>query len=81
MRAYGFVSASDVTASGTFAYPDSAILPISTLAVRIYRSGTDDNVKDLLDLAKSVVDPFIDLYSKFRREGAKELEYRYNHDT
>ncbi len=81
LRVYGFKSADDITASGTFAYPDAAMLPLASLAVRIIRAGLDDPTQDIQAMGKQTLDPYIDSISNFNRDGAHGLTYRYNHDT
>ena len=46
VRYYGFSSASDITAGGTFAYPDIVRLPLAAFAVRILKTGISDNPQD-----------------------------------
>lgn len=81
VRYYGFASASDITASGTFAYPDSAMLPLASLSVRIIRTGLDDPAGDVMSLAKDILNPYIDMVANFNRDGSHGLQYDYNHDT
>lgn len=81
MRWYGFQTAVDITASGTFTYPDSAMLPLASLAVRIIRSGLDDPVTDIGAIAKDVLNTYIDTLSNFQRDGAHGYVYESGHDT
>lgn len=81
VRYYGFASATDITASGTFTYSDIVMLPLASFAVRLLKLGIDDPSNDWAALASSVFGPVIQSLSNFRREGAKGLVYRYRHDT
>ena len=42
VRYYGLTAADDITASGTFAYPDIAIAPVAEFASRMLKIGKDD---------------------------------------
>ena len=81
IRTYGFAAASDITAAGTFAYPDLMMLPLASLAVKVYRVGLDDPTTDLVGLAKDVLSSAMSLLSNFHRDGAHGMRYEYNHDT
>jgi hypothetical protein len=81
VRWYGFKSADDITASGTFAYPDAVMLPLATFACQLFKLGLDDSSQELAQVAQSVFDPVLDTLSSFRREGPRRLSYRYHHDT
>lgn len=79
VRYYGLVSASDITASGTFAYPDAVRLPLATFAVTLLRVGLGDEIADLTKLAETCFNPTLDRMGKFNRDGAVPLSYEYNH--
>lgn len=79
IRWYGFQAASDLTASGTFAYPDVVMLPIVAFAVRLYKSGIDDPVDNLTSLAVETFKPVLDLLANSNRDGAVGLEYTQFH--
>lgn len=81
VRWYGFQSASDITASGTFAYPDSAMLPLAALAAKIIRSGLDDPTADIGSIAKDTLNTYVETISGFNRDGAHGLIYENYHDT
>jgi hypothetical protein len=81
LRWYGFASASNITASGTFAYKDIARLPVATFAVKLIALGLDDPQGDLMEFAKETFAPVLKAYERFRREQGKGFQYRYTHDT
>lgn len=81
IRWYGLQAASDITASGTFAYDDRAMLPMATFAVRLVRTGLDDPVENYMALAQDIFTPTIKMMSNFKREEAAGYNYRYNHST
>ena len=81
VRWYGFQVASDITASGTFAYPDIAMLPVAVFATRLLKAGLDDPIADLDSLAQRAFEPVLDLLTNFNRDGAKGLEFERSHDT
>lgn len=81
VRWYGFSVASDISAAGTFAYPDIVMLPLASFAVRLWKSGLDDSPSDPARLAEEAFDPVLDLLANFNRDGASELEYTEHHDT
>lgn len=81
IRWYGFKAAADITAAGTFAYPDQVILPMAIFAVKVIRTGLDDPTGDLSALARDVFDPVIKQLTNFKRESAPGYQYRYRHDA
>lgn len=81
VRYYGFVSASDITASRTFAYKDVVALPIASFAVRLIRSGIDDSGSDMSSLATECFGQTLDAMGNFRRDGAAGFEYERIHTT
>lgn len=80
-RWYGFTSAADITASGTFAYPDVCALPFASFATHMLKLGLDDSVEDIAGLASSVFGPLLDALENFNRDGAAGLEYTQVHDA
>lgn len=81
IRWWGFSVASDISAVGTFAYPDICILPFASFATAIMAIGVGDNPGDLVGLAESNFRPVIDTLSNFNRDGARPLHYSQSHDT
>jgi hypothetical protein len=68
VRYYGFKAASDLTAGGTFAYPDIALMPVATYAVKMMRVGKDDDIQGIMSTASEVFKPAIDALSRFNRD-------------
>ena len=81
VRWYGFQGASDLTAGGTFAYPDIVMLPVAVFATRLLKAGLDDPIQDLDTLAQRAFDPVLDLLTNFNRDGAKGFEYERAAET
>ena len=79
VRYYGFVAAGDITASGTFAYPDVAISPVAEYAVKILRIGKDDDAQPLSAVGIELFTPCIELLGRFNRDRAPGYDYRYDH--
>jgi hypothetical protein len=80
-RWYGFQAASDISASGTFTYPDLVALPLAVFAVRLHKLGLEDNLQDLNDLAMQTFNPVLDTLELYNRDGAVGLEYTEVHDA
>lgn len=81
VRWLGFQVAADVSAAGTFSYPDVLILPMASFAVRLMRIGVDDSAESIAKLASETFQPVIATLSNFRREKGKPFNYRYRHST
>lgn len=81
IRYYGFAVATDITASGTFLYPDVVALPVALIATKLMKMGVDDPVQDFTSLAADIMNPTIQTLSRFNRDGAKALEYTGWHST
>lgn len=81
VRWYGFQAAADITAAGTFAYPDVVALPLASYATQLIKSGLDDDVTVLAGLANSTFTAALDAMEHFNRDGASGLEYTERHDT
>lgn len=79
VRYYGMKSASDITAGGTFAYPDIVMLPIVTFAVKMLRTGKDDEVAPITEVGMQVFGPVIQSMSRFNRDRTPGYDYRYYH--
>jgi hypothetical protein len=79
VRYYGMNSASDITAGGTFAYPDIVMLPIVTFAVKMLRTGKDDEVAPITEVGMQVFGPVIQSMSRFNRDRPPGYDYRYDH--
>lgn len=81
IRWYGFQVADDISAVGTFAYPDICILPFASFATAIMQIGVGDNAQDLVGLAEATFRPVIKTLSNFVRDGGRPLHYTQQHDT
>lgn len=81
IRYYGFVPASDISAAGTFAYPDIALMPLATFAVKLLRVGKDDDNAEVTDVSGRVFGPTIQALSRFNRDRPPGYDYRYIHTT
>lgn len=81
VRYYGFTPAADITAGGTFAYEDIVMLPLAAFAVRLWKTGLDDQESSAARLAEEYFDPVLDQLGNFNRDGAVGLEYSDVHTT
>ena len=79
VRYYGFAPASDITAAGTFSYPDIALMPLATFAVKMSRTGKDDDIASITDMGSRVFAPTIQALSRFNRDRTPAYDYRYVH--
>lgn len=77
VRWYGLQAASDITTSGTFAYPDIVRLPIATFAVALIKLGLDDDVTSLSNLSSNIFEGTLDTLSSYDRSGARPLNYTF----
>ena len=81
IRYYGFVAATDITALGTFLYPDACIVPFASFACKLLRSGLDDDVSQLGTVAKDMFEPLLVQLTRFKRDTPPTLIYSRGHDT
>ena len=72
LRWTGFQQQTDLTASGTVQYPDICLSPLAAFAVKVLRTGLDDDPTALSALAGEVFEPVVAALSNFRREGARD---------
>lgn len=79
VRWYGFMAADDITASGTFSYPDIVALPLAAFAVRLFKGGLDDPAQDVAGLAQETFLAVLKTLELFNRDGAEPLEYTQVH--
>lgn len=79
VRWYGFQAQTDITASGTFLYPDLAAFPMASFAARLMKTGLDDPANDLASLAQESFKAALDNMEMSVRDGADELEYTEIH--
>ncbi len=81
VRFYGLQAAADITAGGTFAYADAVMFPLAVFAVKVIRTGIDDDPSDLTALARELFEPLIATLSNFNRDGARPFDYSHGHIT
>ena len=81
VRYYALIAASDITASGTFAYPDVAIGPVAQFAAKILKIGKDDDAQPISTLGIELFGPTIQQMSRYNRDRAPGYDYRYIHTT
>lgn len=79
IRWYGFQAAPDITAAGTFAYPDIVSFPLASFAVKLFKSGLDDPIQDISQIAFESFKSTLDALTNFDRDGASGLEYTRVH--
>lgn len=79
VRWYGFQAQADITASGTFLYPDLLMFPLASFAARLLKTGLDDPANDLATLATESFKAALDSMQMSVRDGADELEYQEIH--
>tara|TARA_Y100000310_G_scaffold296953_1_gene329612 strand:+ start:479 stop:1153 length:675 start_codon:yes stop_codon:yes gene_type:complete len=79
VRYYGLTAAADITAAGTFAYPDMVMLPLASFAARLFQIGKGDVSQSVGDLATEAFDPVVQTLSKFNRDRVQSYDYRYSH--
>jgi hypothetical protein len=81
IRWYGFSAASAITAGGTFAYPDIAMLPFASFACRLMKIGVGDDGGDVDALAQATFGPVVKSLAGHNRDEAPGYQYRYAHIT
>ena len=81
VRWYGLQSATDITAGGTFAYPDIVMLPLASFAVKLMGLGVGDDVGDHASLAQETFSPVISALERYVRDRVAPFDYRYTHTT
>ena len=81
IRWYGFQRASDITASGTFAYDDTVAFPLAGFAVHLIKVGLDDVPADVSALASATFQSTLDALNMINRDGGKGLHYTMVHTT
>jgi hypothetical protein len=79
IRYYGLKAATDITAGGTFAYPDITMMPLAQFAAKILRVGKDDDVRSLSDIGLQLFNPVLQAMSRFNRDRIPGYDYRYTH--
>ena len=79
VRYYGLKVADDITAAGTFAYTDMAALAVAQFAVKMLRTGKDDDVSSITEVGMQVFGPVIQSMARFNRDRPPGYDYRYYH--
>ncbi|PCH83458.1 MAG: hypothetical protein COC02_04000 [Rhodospirillaceae bacterium] len=79
IRYYGFTVASDLTAAGTFAYPDIVLMPLATFATKLMRVGKDDNLEGVSGTLGEVFQTALTALTRFNRDRPPGYDYRYLH--
>jgi hypothetical protein len=75
VRYYGFAAKTNITAGAAFLYPDVVAFPLAAFAVKVIKSGLDDGVQDIAQIAVETFKPVIEALSMFQRDGSQSLEY------
>lgn len=78
-RAYGFIRAADITASGTFTYDDGVMFPLAVFAAKLMTIGVADSPQDLTTLAQETFTAILDTLERFNRDGAQDVTYERSH--
>ncbi len=81
VRWYGLQAATDITAGGTFLYPDIVMLPLASFAVKLMGLGVGDDVADHASLANETFSPVISVLERYVRDRVAPFDYRYRHIT
>jgi hypothetical protein len=81
VRWYGLQAQADLTAAGTILYPDVCLTPLANCAVRLIRTGLDDDTAAYVAWASELFEPVVQALAHFQRERAPGLIYRYGHTT
>jgi hypothetical protein len=79
IRYYGFTSKADITAAGTFVYPDIVLMPLATYATKLLRIGKDDDLAGVMGAMTEVFHTAIAALSRFNRDRPPGYDYRYLH--
>lgn len=81
VRWYGLQAQADITAVGTFGYPDSVATPLAAFANRLLKESWDDPTTPIADVARAHFDPVVDGLANRNADGARPFNYRYYHET
>lgn len=79
IRWRGFQIANDITASGTFTYPDVVMLPLASFAVQLLSLGVGDTVNDISTLSSATLESVLDTLESHNRDGAIPFQYTEIH--
>ena len=78
-RWYGLSAVADISAAGTFAYPDYLMMPLATLAVKVLTIGVDDPPEMIQAFAEELFTPAIQAMRNFNQDRSPGYDYRYLH--
>ena len=78
-RWYGLSSAASITAGGTFAYLDTAALPVALFAARLMTIGVGDSITDLDGLASELFEPLVLGMKHFNQDRSPGYDYNFVH--
>lgn len=81
IRYYGFSTQANITAGGTFAYPDTIALPFANFAVKLLKVGIDDPTSSVDQLSQEIFGPLIKTLANFNRDSAAPFRYKYHHEV
>lgn len=81
IRWYGLQAAADLTAGGSFTYPDICLTPLAAMAVRLLRTGLDDPIDAYQQLAEELFQPVVQALSRFNRTRPQSFLYDSVHTT
>lgn len=81
VRWYGFQTASNITAGGTFAYPDVVAFPIASFATQLMNIGVGDDPGAHQALAMQTFAPVIQTLSNPTRQSPPAYYYHYRYNT
>ena len=80
IRVYGLAAASAITAGGTFAYPDIAMLPLASVAVRIISVGVGDSGDEIGAVAQEALLPVVNAMAAVSRgDRPPGFDYSFRH--
>lgn len=81
IRWYGLLAQADITAAGTFAYPDFVAQPLATVAARLIKIGLGDDTVDVIELEGRLFPPVLQQMTQYQRDRAGGYKYRYWHTS
>jgi hypothetical protein len=79
IRWYGLASADDITATGTFAYPDFLISPLTKLGARYFKQRVDDPQEEIVAFAQQEMASVIESLKRRWRDGPRRAKSRRLH--
>lgn len=79
LRYYGLVSKADITASGTYGFPDYSMLPVAVYAAKLMHIGVGDSVEDYNALGQTLFQPVMLTMKGFNQDRNPGYDYRHIH--